>query len=247
MANSLDITLHALAQETASGSSTAVDIGTVRSAVRLTLQVTVLASGDFNVFVETSLDNATGWRQVGSFEQVTSVPKLQLLHMDDCDRYVRVRWEQTGNVTFQLVGTAHTLYALQEDVYGEVPGDYIERATNDTITKRLIEASSIAEAALNQAGTVPKTVWPMSLRQNVAAIAAWKILTRVGVNPTGKDEVFRDNHDDSMKWLAKVAKREFKPPGLTPDAELDAQYSSGDPLDPTKALPRFSDDWGDFG
>lgn len=245
MANALSVELHAQAEETSNGSGTVVDIGATRSALRLTLRV-LAAVGDFFVKVETSPDGASGWRQVGAFDEVEQSRKPQLLHLDDCEQFIRVSWELAGATTFICRGTAHTLFALQEDLFSELPERFLKKATNNLTTNKLIIASTHAESAIYTATLLPVTKWDLDITHNVAMLAAFEVMTFLGFLPEGTDDVIVMKWKAALKFFEKIRERKNKPPGLEPAARLDAQTSSGDPLNPDRADPRMSDNWGDF-
>jgi hypothetical protein len=108
-ADTEDVTLHASAARTASGSGTGVELGD-RSGIRLDLAVTA-ASGtkpSLQVDLETSSDNAT-WRPVGGFTALASTG-TQRMSLGGLDRFVRAVWTISGSgspsFTFSVSGEA---------------------------------------------------------------------------------------------------------------------------------------------
>lgn len=247
MANALSVELHPQGNEVASGSGPVVEIGEARSAARLTLR-TLSGAGDLFVKVETSPDGLAGWRQVAAFDNVEQHPRKQLIHMDDLDPFMRVSWvlDGGGNATFIVSGRAHTLFALQEDVHGELPAAFLKKATNDLMAEKLMKASTHAESAAYAANPIPLTSWDLDFTQHVAMLAAFEIMTFLGFVPQGTDEIIVMKWKAARKYFEGIRNRKEKPPGLEPAAFDDTQTSSGDPDDPDKDQPRMSDNWGDF-
>jgi phage gp36-like protein len=165
------------------------------------------------------------------------------------DRYVRAAWELTAtDATFSISGTAHTVFAEQADIEAtELRAEAIANVPAASIANALIKGSCDAEDALAASNALPLTSWPPSLSERVAAIAAFHIMKARGFRPQSFDELIVKAHDDAQRWLKDVAAGRIRPPGLAPATELGPKTSSGDPCDPTKILPRFSDNWGDFG
>lgn len=250
MANSLDIELHDLGEETTSGASESVDIGELRSAALLVLKVPALSGGSFTFEIQTGPDDAS-WRTVWS-KALSSTSGKATIAVDGLDQYVRARWVVPGSgtpaVTFSIAGTAHTLYAEREDLQrGELPAKATTSIDDAVIVEALVDASNDAEDALAASNALPLTAWPSSLSRRCAAIASYQIMKNRGFKPDGFDDLIVKAHDDAQKWLKDVAAGRIRPPGLAPATELGPKTSSGNPRRPTTYKRRFSDDWGDFG
>lgn len=111
----VDLTLHASAAETATGSSTSVELGD-KGTVRLVLDISA-ASGTtptLDITIETSSDNGVNdaWRSLGTFPQQTGVATGNSSikrSFGGCDRYVRSRrviGGTTPSFTYSIVGEA---------------------------------------------------------------------------------------------------------------------------------------------
>lgn len=249
MANAADIALAEMVERTASGVGDTVDIGELRTAAKLKIRV-VAAAGDrskLTLKVETS-DDETNWRSAWS--SVANIAGVEV-HVGELGRYVRAAWTFGAEVTaatFRITGEAHQIFATKPDLFaGDIPQKALESVKPNDIYKALISASQDAEDALAASNALPLTKWPSSLTQRVTAIATYLVMKVRGFQPQGTDELIIKGHDDAQKWLKDVAAGRIRPPGLAPATRLGPQTSSGDPLQPTKATPRMSDNWGDFG
>lgn len=251
MADPYDIDLHsASAAETDSGNGSAVDTDSrgLRSAAQLLLTVTAL-TGTAAVTVQTSLDGATGWIPVASFNEIQV--GTQRLYIDGCARYVRAAWELTGgidkSVTFALTGASHVLYGRREDLDNEINGQALEPIEPSVIARCRIKASCDVEAALATGYPMPLTAWPESIGQREAAIAVYLVMRHRGFDPGNPpDELIVKAHDDAQKWLKDVGAGRMKPPGIVPVDNLGVHTSSGNARSPQRYPPKMSSNWGDF-
>lgn len=243
MANARDITLHALGAELLAGAGAGVDIET-RTAVKLTLYVSAV-SGPLTVYVDTSPDNAL-WRVLGSFTAVSTVPAVEELSFDNCERYVRARWTLGVSATFSLIGQAHQLFASRGGLATELPAAALATVSTNVIASALIRASGDIEDALGTRYDLPITKVPESVRQRCAQIAAFLILKHRGFAGGGIDELVVKSYDDALAWLKDVRKSDLEPAGIEPEPSADVVTSSGNPEYPDEYRKRFSDNWGDF-
>lgn len=246
MAQALPITLHALGEEASDGQGAAVDIGELRSAVKIALTITALV-GTLTVYVETSPDGSTGWRDVGSFDAASAIGR-QRWAFDECDRYVRVRWDVGTSATFSVHGEAHLLFARAGDLTsGSINAKALESVDSRVLADGLIKASAVAEDELYTSNPAPLTAWPESVTQHCADLAVFFALKHRGFKPGGADELVVKAHDDARRWFRDVALGRIKPPGLNPAHNLGPRTSSGDPNYPDTHRPKLSANWGDFG
>lgn len=248
MAQALAVTPHALGQETVDGNGAAVDIGALRSAVKIALTVTQVATS-VTVFVETSPDGLAGWRSVGQFDVASAIGR-QRHAFDECDRYVRVRWALVGGqAIFSVAGDAHVLFARRSDITSaSLPPQAIASVDPRVVADCLIKASGVAEDEIRTSNPTPLTAWPESVTQNCADVATYLVLKHRGFNPElGTDQLVVKAYDDALRWFRSVAQGKVKPPGLNPPDNLGVRVSSGNPAAPDCIRPKFSDDWGDFG
>ncbi len=249
MANVVEATLAESGERTASGVGDTFDIGLLREAAKLSVRV-VTGVGDrskLTLQVDTS-DDQTNWRKAWS--SAGNIAGVEV-HVGELSRYVRATWTFGVGVTsavFSIGAEFHQLFATKADLFsGDIPNEALAGCKEDWIYKALISASCDSEDALAASNAMPLTSWPSSLTQRNTAIAAFLVMKRRGFQPEGADELIVKAHDDAQKWLKDVAAGRIRPPGLAPATRLGPQTSSGNPLQPTKAIPRMSDDWGDFG
>lgn len=249
MANALDIALAAAIERTATGVGETLDVGTLRSAAKLSIRVSSVTGtrSALELLVESSDDQAN-WRKAWSSQG--NINGIEL-HVGQLGRYVRAAWTFGVGVTaatFSIFGEAHQVFATKADLFaGDIPKEAFGSCDDDWVYKALISASCDAEDALAASNALPLTRWPSSLTQRVTAIATFLVMKRRGFQPEGADELIVKAHDDAQKWLKDVAAGRIRPPGLAPATELGPQTSSGDSRNPGKRIPRMSDDWGSFG
>lgn len=241
MANALAVTLHASAAETASSASAAIDIGTLRSCLKLRLELGAL-TGDgarLTVYIETGASVAGPWRGLGAFPALTvAATKDQVFA--DCLRYNRVRWLLEGatpSATFRVDGSAHVLYAKVADVgIHAIPAEAIKSVSVAEQAACCLAATDEADGYIGGGKTLPLTAWGDDLTAKVAEIAAFKIMKRRGFQPQGTDELIVKGRDDAISWLKGVGNGSIEPPGMidsTPEV-YDAGISvfSDQPIDP---------------
>lgn len=103
----VDVTLLSSAARTATGASTANELGDVAT-LRLLVDVTAVSgtTPTLDITVETSYDGSTNWRSLGTFTQKTTVT-TERKSFGGCDRYVRVSYTiggTTPSFTFSIAG-----------------------------------------------------------------------------------------------------------------------------------------------
>ena len=201
MAAATDIVLRALLEALASGSGTAIDIGSGRTAAEIELRCTA-CSGSFTASIETSPDGTTGWRLVKKLDALNG-PEVKYYVLGKLDRWVRVTWvlSAAGSATFEVFGTAHQLYAeVRHLALTKEALERAERREPGKVVRSLIEATGEAEIALGSKNDTPLTAVPVALRGHVASIA--QLLIIVGNNQgAGVDELIAKSCDESRKWL----------------------------------------------
>lgn len=228
MANPLAVTLHASGAETAAGSGTSVDIGALRSVLKLTLDVTELSgtSPSVTVTVETS-PTGTGWKAARTLTAVTAVGALKVIAAG-LERYVRASWTIGGSggpsVTFAVTAVAHAIYAEPGDLdrYG-APEDSYAGLTLEQKADKLLAATSEAESHLAAAYTLPLTAWGDSLRYHVARMATAAIMDRRGIDPEGADNYFGLMRKQAIDWLKMVATGKTRPPEIVDSATAELE------------------------
>lgn len=249
MSNTLAIELLALAQQTGDGTGPAIAIGDLRSAVDLDLTVTVIASGEIEVYVQTSPDGSTGWRTVGTFGKVAAAGKLRGT-FDGCDAWVRAGWDLAGNTTFKVAGKAYTVYAKREDLQDALPDDVYTQADEKDpgrIARMLIKGTSHVAHRVGGAHPLPLTEWTPALVEATACMSAYYVLRKHQLEAGGVELLVAEARAEAIEWLKEVQRGEVKQLETTPEQELGARIVSGNPDEPDTFHSRFSDDWGDFG
>lgn len=228
MANPLAIVLHALAAETASGQSAAVDMGVSRAAAKLALELTAIAGTTpaLTVSLQTSADGTTGWRTVDSWAALSAVDKAWQ-SFADLSRYVRVSWALAGSglglsATFKVEGDAHQLYLQAGDVTStELPAKAIASVPKTVVANALIVASADGETAMASSFTLPiVSMKSVDMTQRLAAIAAFHIMKFRGFQPQGSDELIVDGKTNADAWLMRISQAKLRPPGITDSAPL---------------------------
>lgn len=219
MANALAVALHASGAEAASGNGTAVDIGLLRSCLKLSLQVDAISGtgASLTVHIE-SAPSATGpWQIVQSFPGLTVASSKRQIFAD-CLQFVRARWVIAGatpSVTFTVSGAAHVLYAKVADVGTHaIPATAISSVSAAEQAALCLAATDEADGYLGGGKTLPLAAWGDDLTAQVANIAAFKIMKRRGFQPDGSDELIVKGRDDAVSWLRGVARGDIEPPGL---------------------------------
>jgi len=248
MANAQSIQLHPSGQEVGAGSGAGVDIGATRTACVMTLVATEVTGDPLKVRVQTSPDNATGWRQVAAFTDMPSIEAdVQTIYAIGCSRYVRVAWDLGTSATFEVSGKAHQLIATLSDLRQEAPPALLQGVPRAAMAYGLIVGSTDAEDALSRQHPPPLTEWSASVTCRVARIALYHCLKYRGFNPNAMDqETIREDMQDAVKWLERYGKNEVRSPDVQPPSNLVPKSSSGDPDNPDEYPPRFTTNWADF-
>lgn len=198
MADKLAITPQASAAQTSNGNGGVIDIGALRSCVRLLLDVTAV-SGTFaagqglTVSVETSPSGTTGWRQIGTFTLLATTG-YERKTFAQCERYVRVKWTITGTLpsfTFSVAGDAHVLYATPADMSRTGINEAALEGIDDGVRADCcLRATDEFETALNSSYSMPITAWGEDLRGHVAARAVFHTMNHRGRDPdSGADRL----------------------------------------------------------
>lgn len=227
MANPLAITLVALAPpKTAGGSGDWVDIGVLRKALRLAIDVEALTGGGvLTVTIETTASTVGGARKICD-ETVIAQPTSGLdLMFGPCDRYVRATWTLTGatpSATFAVLGEAHVLFAEPKDLVGtQLPATVLDEIPMGAQLEGLLAATDEAHDYICSAFTPPITAWGNSLRMHTAALGRYAVMNGKGFDPENPtDELIRLGRTDAIQWLDRVSQGKLKPPDIvdsTPD------------------------------
>lgn len=220
------IELHPSGAETASGVGTPIDLGPTDRLLRITLTVNSLV-GTLAIVVESSASSSGPWRQCGDATSDTISATVAY------DRWVRLRWTGTAQTspsaafesTFAVTADVDRCYANFDDLYLH---GRPEKALSDVSTTEraiaLATASTKADGKLGLRYDLPLTAWGSDLREVVAKIAGYDLLSFQGFNPDGQDANIRTRHNDATSWLREVADSMIEPLGIvdsTPEVEDD--------------------------
>lgn len=230
MANAAALTLQTAGTQTLSGTGAAVEIGTLRQAAKLTLDVTAASGGTpaLTVLVETSPTGGTGsWKTATTFTPASAVG-YQKTTVAPLERFARAKWTITGTTpsfTFALAGEAHVIYATPDDLPAlALPADALTNAPADKAAA-MIAISSFCDSYLGAVYTMPLLAWGDDLRRCAAHLAAYDLMVTRGYSPEGPDENLRDRYDDAIKWLSRLADGGLAPPDIV-DSEPEAIEAS---------------------
>jgi phage gp36-like protein len=227
MTQALAVELVASALAVASGSGSVVDIGALRRALKLSVNVTAYTVIDADpvpsvlLTVQTRASASLPWRNVDTLS-VTETG-AQALNAGGLDQYVRVTWTFTNMTSceFEVTGVAHVVYADPADmVLDAVPEEALEDISMSTRVAALITATDKADGYLNSSYTLPITAWGEDLRAEVASIATALSFCHRGFDPTGPDKIVLDREALALKWLDRIADGKLKPPGIV-DSTVD--------------------------
>lgn len=239
MADPLDITLHASAAETSSGTSAAgdvVDIEAHRACVRVRLDVSVItgvadSSTDYlTVTVQTAPDATNGpWRDVGSFDAQSAVGSALRQTFGPCDRYVRLSWTLAGAVssaTFAVYGEAHQLFCTPDDVKElAIRAAALDLYTDNALCGFCLRGSDKTYSALSASAEPPITAWSREIVGATADLAAYYALKARGINPDGPDKELVRAAAAAEKYLQRIAEGLDAPADVTDQTPDD--YEGG--------------------
>jgi hypothetical protein len=238
LANPLAVALHASGAETVSGTGDAVDLGETRSCVQLALVVTA-ASGTtptLDVSIETGPTETGPWRMGGAVAAALAAAGKTVKTLADLDRWARVTWTIAGTVspsfTFDLAGTAHTLYAGPSDLSKTaINATAIEEVAPEVLAECCLRASGDGETALNSSYELPIVSWGEDLRGHCASRAVFYVMNHRGRSPgqSGIDSLIdtmggfaleQGVKSAAQMYFEAVASGRIKPVGIvdqTPD------------------------------
>ncbi len=231
MSNPLDITPHALAAETSSGSTAALDIGS-RNALQVTLDVEVITPDTrISVKVETSTTGTGGWKSLGSLPALSTTTFCEDT-FGSVKRFVRFSWTIEGttpSVTFALTGSAHLTYAVVRDLERlGIAVAALKSVATGTKVEALIAASDTADRYLCRQFTLPLIAWGNDLRRLVAHIATYDLMAVRGFQPEGADQLIVKRYDDAMAALREVGEDKACMPEVEDSDDGDDATGSSD-------------------
>lgn len=220
MANPLAVTLHASGAESSNGSSAGVDIGVLRSALKLTLEITAVAgtaTPRLAVTIETSPTGAGSWQVVTAFEAQGNPGTTELV-LAGCRRYVRARWTLTGTTpsfTFAVAGEAHQLLAtVSECERTAIPTEALASATAQDKAAAALRATDEVYGAITNAYIPPITAWGEDVRGACADLYVWHALSRQGFDPDGPDALIVRRAEMARSWAVKVGNGQLAATGI---------------------------------
>lgn len=219
MTNPLAVTLQASAEVSASASGAAVDIGALRSCLKLRLELSAIAGTTpaLAVKIETAPATTGPWQKVADFPTLLAASAKDQVFAD-CRRYVRATWTLSGGTptaTFGVSGDAHVLYAKVADVgVHAIQPEAIKSVSAAEQAACCLAATDEADGYLGGGKTLPLTAWGDDLTMQVAQIAAFRVLKRRGFQPDGSDDLIVKGRDDAISWLRGVGRGDIEPPGM---------------------------------
>lgn len=234
MSDPLALTLAASAARTASGFGDAVDIGLLRSCARLEFVVAAYSGTQLSIEIETSDSSSTGWRKADVMPPLQGVGKTKTT-LGKLARYVRAKWTIAGatpSFTFSVLGVAHVIYAEPGDLSNlAVPEEVLAEIEPHKILEALIASSDEADSDIGNGYTLPLTAWPDVLRMHVSKMALYHLISAIGRQPEGPNDVIDMGYKFALTWLSKLGQGGKAPPGLvdsTPEIEETAGFCISD-------------------
>lgn len=220
MSDPLAIELAPMSARSVSGSGDAVDIGALRTAARIRLEIEAVSGTSPSAVVElqTSQSSTAGWKKVRSFT-ATAVNRIDQT-VCGLKRYVRIVWTLTGSdtpsVTFGMTGVAHVTYVQPERLtaFG-VLAKALKDMPPETLAEQCVAASSECDGYLARRYTLPLTAWGPDLERTAGQIAVYEVIYGIrGIDPEGPDAILIDRAKDSRKWLERVGAGSISPPEI---------------------------------
>lgn len=220
MPNPIAVTLHASAAEAGSGQAAASDLGELRNACELVLEV-LSGTGSLVVTLETAPSSSGPWRSQGAFPAFTAPGRAELAFAAT-GRFVRAAWTiVTGPWQFDLRGLGHVIYVTPQDLAGSsLTTKALENVSQDVKARACIAASDEADGYLASRYTLPLLQWPSDFRRKVGHVAGYEVLKQKGFQPQGSDEVVLLERDNAVKWLVRVSSGSVSPPGIVDSTPL---------------------------
>lgn len=233
MAEALATELAASATRVASGSGTAADLGTRRSAVKMTVVCTAYTVVDQDptpsvlVAIETSASASGPWESVSTVS-VTATGSYSV-SAAGLKQYARASWTFTNmtSAVFSIAGYAHTVYASPADIVRHaVPETSIAELTATQRADALVSATDMAEGYLSSAYEIPIEEWGEDLRSATARLAAATLFRVRGADPQGPDAIVFDGESKAIQWLDRIANGRLKPPAIVDSTPNDTEGGS---------------------
>lgn len=196
--------------ETSSGAGTPVDLGEVDRFLSVSVVVESL-TGTMMTVIESSASETGPWTVCGDTTDARAFSVIAL------GRWVRLRWIGAAagvtpfSATFSATADIAHCYATLADLttFG-LPEPALRGVSASTKSEALRAASKKADTKLGIVYDLPLLSWDYDLREAVAKIAAYDLLSFRGFNPDGEDANVRTRHNDANELLRQVANLQAK-------------------------------------
>jgi hypothetical protein len=244
VADKLAVEFKASGAVSVNGDSGSKDIGSLRTCLKLLLDVTAITAATLKVEIETSPTGTGNWTLVGSFFQnTTSAVGYWRLTVAGCRQFVRARWTVTGtSVTFAVTGEAHVIYAEPADLSKtSINAQALTGITEAVKAECCLRATTDAETSFNSAHLLPLTSWDDDVRGRVADRAVYYCMSSRGFNPASEADqlillngglITTDGQPTAVeRWMQSIARGALKPVGLkdqTPEVTESAGFVISD-------------------
>lgn len=120
------------------------------------------------------------------------------------------------------------LYAEPADVLRGRRAQALQGVENTEILDALKKASSIADSYLAGQYKLPLKKWDDSLREHVANIAFYRLLSDIGFRPgSGEYELCRQEYEDAVAWFGRISRGNVHPPGMVDSTPSVEEYQVG--------------------
>ena len=107
-----------------------------------------------------------------------------------------------------------------------LPGAPFRDLPPDTVTAVIQDASDMADGYFRKRFTLPMVSVGGDVKRQVAAIAAFDLLSRRGFRPdSGQDQVIVDRYEAAIEWFENVAKGLIEPSVVDSTPEVDEDGS----------------------
>jgi phage gp36-like protein len=88
----------------------------------------------------------------------------------------------------------------------------IQTLDDATVDAALTSASLTADGYMRGRFSLPLTAWDMGIREKVAYIAGYNLMSQRGMNPgAGADVNFRMRYEDAIRWFEGVQRQAVHP------------------------------------
>lgn len=223
----------AAASHNSSSVGPVIDLAQYRS-VRLLVDATAVA-GTLSVSLETaSRSTAATWRTVATAPTITAAGSCPLPGFN-LDRYVRVRWDVAGVVTFGVSGIARlTLAQTSDRARMGIGGGAFPSATPEDDDDALYAATADVLGAFAGRYQFPLRSWDDDTREACIRICDWKKIANRGTEPgkklSAEETVYYERYAHfasldpaRLGWIYRVAARTAHPSGLVDSATPEPQ------------------------